>query len=84
MICYAYDSNVILSVPIKNLSAAYQQVYTILNKAGFHPWLYKLENKISTEIESFQTAADITSICTTGYESHQCCQMSDSNMEESL
>ena len=60
IICYKYDSSTILSIsiPIKNWSAtelykAYQQVCTMLIKAGFQPILHKLENKTSSELEAF-------------------------------
>ena len=60
VICYMADSNAILPAPIKNrttpeLLQAYQTFYMTLTKAGFAPWLHKLDNKSLNEIEDFIT-----------------------------
>ena len=57
-IFYVYDTNAILSAPIKNhlqdkLLFAYKTIYTKLNAYGYKGWLHKLDNETLTAIEEF-------------------------------
>ena len=57
-VCYAYDSNTIFPVPIKNREAqsildAYKKVHNKLVKAGIRPKLHRLDNECSQLFKDF-------------------------------
>jgi hypothetical protein len=58
VIFYIYNANAICSIPIKNHSKeellhAYGKINAWLTFCGFKPLLHKLNNKTSTEVETF-------------------------------
>ena len=57
LICYAYDSNVILAEPLKNRSASetvtgWTKIFTILSLVEVAPEMFILDNEISNEFKS--------------------------------
>jgi hypothetical protein len=58
VIFYIYDAIFVKSVPIKSQSKeellrAYRLVYAYLTVQGFKPQLYKMDNKMSHDVETF-------------------------------
>jgi hypothetical protein len=64
MVCYAYDCNYIIFLPMKSISAsegvkAYDHINQELTAKGFKPKLRTLDNEASRALKSFSTTNDV-------------------------
>jgi hypothetical protein len=60
MILYDYDSNAILTAPLKDrkgptIKQAYEQLHQLLVKKGYCPKLKKLDNEASIALKEFMS-----------------------------
>ena len=58
MIVYVYDSNVIMSAPMKNRKkeshmAAFQEIHKLLVRKGLRPIMQRLKNEASKMLKEF-------------------------------
>ena len=65
MVLYKYDTNAILTEPIKNRTGAeilraYQKLHTYLTRRGFQPRTHWLDNEASESLKHFNTHHNIT------------------------